>query len=211
MVKWKFSNNLISYAEALEYMDAKVQDIYHNNTQEEIWFLEHPDIYTAGVSAKQSDLLDKNIALINTGRGGQITYHGPNMRIIYAMLNLKSRNLCDIRQYIKNLEEWVINSLEQVNIKAHTIEGKIGIWVTDSSNKNKQYKIAAIGVRVRKWVTYHGIAINYDPDLNKFKSIIPCGISDDNYSVTSIKNLNKDITKQDLDFILKEEFQKIFS
>ncbi|MFZ8864269.1 MAG: lipoyl(octanoyl) transferase LipB [Rickettsiales bacterium] len=210
MVKWKYSNNLVNYSDALNYMDAKVKNIHTKKDSETIWFLEHPDIYTAGVSAKPADLLDKNINLIATGRGGEITYHGPEMRIIYLMLDLKKRNLCDIKQYIKNLEKWIINSLAQINIKACNIPGKIGIWVPDQANQLKYNKIAAIGVRIRKWVTFHGIAVNYNPDLAKFAKIIPCGINDSNFGITKIKDLNPQISKDDFDQILKREFAKIF-
>ncbi len=210
MIKLKYSNNLVNYTEALNYMDAQVANIYAKKGPETIWFLEHPDIYTAGVSAKPSDLLDKNIRLISTGRGGEITYHGPEMRIIYLMLDLKKRNLCDIKQYITNLENWIINSLAQIEIKAINIPGKRGIWVKDQNNQLKYNKIAAIGVRIRKWITFHGVAINYNPDLTKFSKIIPCGIKDSNFGITRIKDLNSQISKNDFDQILKLEFSKIF-
>jgi len=206
---WETSKNLIPYEEAIAKMENYVNDLHTGKVEEKIWLLEHPDIYTAGVSAKMDDMLDTNIPVIQTGRGGKITYHGPKMRIAYVMLNLKKRNSCDIRKYISNLEQVIINSLSRLNIAGERRVGRIGIWV--KTGKNTEDKIAAIGVRVRKWITFHGLSVNINPDLDKFKNIIPCGIDNPNYGVTSINKLGVKITMEEFDRIMQDEFGKIFS
>jgi len=210
MLDWKYTNTLVPYQESLDYMEENVAKIHGKNAPEQVWLLEHPNIYTAGVSANEDDLLDPNQTLIRTGRGGQITYHGPGMRIAYIMLDLKKRNNCDIKKYICNLESWLINSLNAVGVKGERRKGRVGIWVVDKNNPDHENKIAAIGVRVRKWVTYHGIAINVNPDLTKYDAIVPCGISDQKLGVTSLKKEGIDIALEEFDKILKQEFIKIF-
>lgn len=205
MIEWKISKSLIDYNQALSLMEDRIEKIHKAEADEMIWLLEHPSIYTAGTGAKDTELLHMNqIPVYQTGRGGKYTYHGPGQRIGYLMLDLKKRGE-DIRKYITNLEEWIIASLKEIGIKGERKEGRIGIWVT--SNKSEA-KIAAVGVRVRKWITYHGIAININPDLSYFKGIIPCGISE--YGVTSLQELGFKISQEDLDKILREKFNEFF-
>ncbi len=206
-IQWRYSDALIPYEEALQTMEARVADIANQKAEELVWCLEHPPLYTAGTSADENDLLDtKTFPIYHTGRGGQYTYHGPGQRVVYVMLNLKMRQAEDIRAYVKNLEQWIINTLTRFNIKGERREGRIGIWV-DMGN-GKESKIAALGIRVRKWVTFHGIAINVEPNLSHFGGIIPCGISQ--HGVTSFAELGQFISMEELDVVLKEEFEKIF-
>lgn len=207
MTEWRYSDDLVSYENALSEMEARVDAIAHGRANELVWSLEHPPLYTAGTSADANDLLDKErFPIYETGRGGQYTYHGPGQRVAYVMLDLKKRNAQDIRAYVKNLEQWIINTLARFNIKGERREGRIGIWV--DMGGGKESKIAALGIRVRKWVTFHGIAINVEPDLSHFGGIVPCGISQ--HGVTSFADLGQFITMEELDVVLKEEFGKIF-
>ena len=206
---WDISYEPIAYEAAIAQMEAYVNKMYQDDVPEKISLLEHEDVYSLGVSAKDSDVLNPQFPVIKTGRGGQVTYHGPKMRIAYIMLNLKKRNSCDLKKYIFNLEELIINILGHFNIKGQRIAGKIGIWVADPKIK-KWYKIAAIGVRVRKWISFHGLAININPNLAAFDNIIPCGINDPDYGVTSLHKLGVKITMAEFDKIFKQEFLKIF-
>jgi lipoyl(octanoyl) transferase len=198
----KFSKKPILYNKALEQMQKRVEQIISGKKQECLWFLEHEDVFTAGTSANV-DLEVKNlhnIPLIQTGRGGKITYHGPKQRIVYIMLRLNNHYpAIDLKKFIFDLESWIINSLAKIGIKAGLKEGKIGIWVGDE-------KIAAIGIRVKKGVSFHGVAININPDLEKFNYIVPCGIA--GYGVTSIHQLGVKISVAEFDKILLEEFMK---
>lgn len=207
MVVWISLPGLTPYDKALSFMEERLSEVISGAKNEAIFLLEHPDIYTAGTSSNDSELLDnQDIPVIYTGRGGKFTYHGPGQRVLYPVLNLNNPNRKpDLKLYIRNLEQWIINSLEQVGVKAYTIKDMVGIWV---SHKNSHAKIAAIGVRVRKWVTYHGVAINITTDLQRYKGIIPCGI--DNFPVTSLKELGIEISMNDFDAILQKEFEKIF-
>ncbi len=203
----KISETLIDYQQAQEFMQNHVQKIYENTADDLIWLLQHPPIYTGGVSAKATDLLDaERFPVYHTNRGGQYTYHGPGQRIIYVMLNLKHQQ--DIRLFVQTLEKWVINTLKTYGIKAFIIDGKIGIWV--QTGDNKYAKIAAIGIRLRKWISFHGVAVNINPDLSHFQGIVPCGISEENYAVTSLHQLGIDVTMQEFDQRLIAEFPKLF-
>jgi lipoyl(octanoyl) transferase len=200
-IEWKTTDLPIEYPDALKIMEERVNLIQKKQAPELIWFLEHPAIYTAGTSAIEEDLLNKEqFPVYQTGRGGQYTYHGPGQRIIYLMLDLKRRG-ADVKKYVASLEDWIIASLAEIGIKAKKKEGKIGIWV---GNK----KIAAIGIRISKWVSYHGIAINLNPDINHYNGIIPCGIKE--FGITSLHELGHKISYQDLDNILKSKFYEIF-
>jgi len=206
-VEWKVSSSPVEYPAAIETMEKRVNDIHLRKCPELVWLLEHPPIYTAGTSAKEEDLLEKNrFPIHHTGRGGQFTYHGPGQRIAYAMLDLKTRNNQDIKNYVYNLEEWIINTLQHFDIEGFRRKDRIGIWVID--NDQNEAKIAALGMRVRKWVTYHGIAINISPNLDHFSGIVPCGIK--KYGITSFEKLGKSTTQKNIDNALQEEFQKIF-
>lgn len=207
MVEWITLPGLTQYEEALQLMEQRVDEILKNKNKEAVFLLEHPDIYTAGTSYDPKELLNNNdIPVIYTGRGGKFTYHGPGQRIIYPILNLGSSNRTrDIKLYVRNLEQWIINSLNELGIKAYTINEKVGIWVT---HNNTHAKIAAIGVRVKKWITYHGIAVNINNNLDLYSGIIPCGLN--NFPVISLKELGIKITMDYFDLILKKEFNKIF-
>jgi lipoyl(octanoyl) transferase len=209
-IEIKISESLVAYDEALGLMEARVEDIIQGKEKELIWFLEHPPVYTAGTSAQDSELLDaNNFPVYHTGRGGKFTYHGPGQLVAYFLLDLKKRaapHQPDLKQYVRNLEELVIQTLESYGIKAERREGRVGLWVAD--NVTQEAKIAAIGIRVRKWVTYHGIAININPDLNHFKGIIPCGISQ--YGVTSLKAMGHDISAGSVRKSIKQKFYQIF-
>jgi lipoyl(octanoyl) transferase len=208
MPQWISLPGLVDYNKALDLMQKQVEAVISAGSQNEaIFLLEHSDIYTAGTGDKKPRLIDKtDIPIIHTGRGGKATYHGPGQRVIYPILNLASEHReKDLKLYIRNLEQWIINTMSAIGVKAYTINDMVGIWVNDS---NQPAKIAAIGIRVRKWVTYHGIAVNISTDLSKFSSIIPCGIS--KFPVTSLNNLGIEISLSDFDNLLQQEFRKIF-
>jgi lipoyl(octanoyl) transferase len=205
-IEWKTSYKIVNYPDALAFMENKIEQIYHNKAQEMIWLLEHPSIYTAGSSASDNELINaKDLPVYLTGRGGKYTYHGPGQRVIYLMLNLKNRG-SDIRKYVANLENWIIASLKEIGIIANRKEGKIGIWT--KNNLGNDVKIAAIGIRVRKWVAYHGISINVSPNLDYYNGIIACGIKE--FGVASLKELGYDISYLKLDNILKSKFNDFF-
>lgn len=203
MVLWTHSKELVEYPIALERMRKRIELLKSGKESEEVWLLEHPPLYTAGTSANPKDLLTPNILpVFETGRGGQFTYHGPGQRIAYVMIDLKQRDQ-DLRKYVWSLEEWVIDSLKSFNIEGERREGRIGIWVITPHGEKK---IAAIGVRISQWITYHGIAINVSPNLNHYSGIIPCGISE--YGVTSLHQLGMNITLEELDQALKIAWEK---
>jgi lipoyl(octanoyl) transferase len=197
----------ISYPDALSFMEERVSGIHKESEGECVWFLEHPPLYTGGTSAKQTDLLNPQFPVYETGRGGEYTYHGPGQRVAYVMLDLKKRQKTpDIRKYVRDLEEWIILTLKEFDIKGERREGRIGIWVDTLMGEKK---IAALGVRVRHWITFHGIAVNVDPDLSHFGGIVPCGIS--NYGVTSMREvLGHDVPMDVVDKVLKSTFSLVF-
>ncbi len=205
MVKWLISDQLIDYKYAVKFMETKVQEIYNNSSDELVWLLQHPPLYTARISAIDDEIVEELFPVHKTGRGGKYTYHGPGQRITYLMLNLKKRNKCDIKLYIRNLSNWIISVLRHFNIFGKFKEDRIGVWVTKNGVEEK---IAAFGIRLRKWVTYHGIALNVSPDLSHNKGIIPCGLKD--YGISSMKKLGVEAPLSELDDILKKEFYKIF-
>jgi lipoyl(octanoyl) transferase len=210
LVDWRISDDLVAYPEAVAEMEARVQSIIDGQASEQVWLLEHPPLYTAGTSAKAGDLLvPERFPVYASGRGGQYTYHGPGQRIAYVMLDLNRRGQ-DLRRYVHDLEEWVIRSLDRLNIRGERREGRVGIWVADGTREDK---IAAIGVRVRRWVTFHGIAINVDPDLSHFGGIVPCGIHQTEtqpFGVTSIAKLGQLISLPEFDMVLRETFEEVF-
>ncbi|EJF76897.1 lipoyl(octanoyl) transferase LipB [Bartonella birtlesii] len=213
-VEWKISNNLIEYPEALRYMQERVENILAKNAHEQVWLLEHPSLYTAGTSANKKDLLAPHLfPVYEAGRGGEFTYHGPGQRIAYIMLDLKRRKQ-DIRAFISALEEWIIQMLAKFNIKGERREDRVGVWVkcpncfSTQSDFSPENKIAAIGIRIRKWVSFHGISINVNPNLAHYSGIVPCGIT--NYGVTSFFDLGFPVKIHDIDIVLKKEFEQIF-
>ena len=209
-VEWRISSGLVAYPDALRVMDERVDLIQKGNAKELVWLLEHPPLYSAGTSAKPEGLLAPNrFPVFQTGRGGQYTYHGPGQRVAYIMLDLNRRRR-DIRAFVSNLETWIINTLAKFNIRGERRSDRIGIWVrrTDLNNSEREDKIGAIGIRIKRWVTLHGISINVSPDLEHFGGIIPCGIGD--YGVTSFENVGQPLEVYDLDVELRTEFDKLF-
>lgn len=198
MMDWCISKGLIPYEEAISTMEDRVKAIYQGSAPEMVWMLEHPPLYTAGSSAKQSDLLDgKTLPVYETGRGGQYTYHGPGQRVAYVMLDLSKRRR-DVRFFVTALEQWIIDTLAVFAIKGERRCGRVGIWV---EHEGRELKIAALGIRLRRWISFHGIAINVNPDLAHFKGIIPCGLTE--YGVTSLKDLGVSISLAELDDALQ--------
>jgi lipoyl(octanoyl) transferase len=204
--EWKTSEKPVAYAEALAFMDERVAGIHAGSKPECVWLLEHPPLYTGGTSAKAVDLLNPKFPVHPTGRGGEYTYHGPGQRVAYAMLDLKTRQKTpDLKKYVCDVQDWVIASLAAFDVQGVCREGRIGIWVNTPGGEKK---IAAIGVRVRHWITLHGVSINVNPDLSHYDGIVPCGISE--YGVTSLSDLGIKATMSDLDAELKKNFLKIF-
>ncbi len=209
-VEWRISDRPVDYAQAVAEMEARAAAIHQGEAPELVWLLEHPALYTAGTSARDEDLLAPNrFPVHRTGRGGQFTYHGPGQRIAYVMLDLKRRRQ-DVRCYVHALEEWLITTLAQFNVTGERREGRVGIWVTraDRGTPGREDKIGAIGVRIKRWVTLHGISLNVAPDLGHFDGIVPCGISQ--HGVTSLEDLGLPVSMTDADMALKESFESCF-
>jgi lipoyl(octanoyl) transferase len=202
--EWKISDGLTPYPEAVAAMEARAEAIAAGTAGEQIWLLEHPPIYTAGTSANDADLLEARFPVFRTGRGGQYTYHGPGQRIGYVMLDLKRRKP-DVRAFVFDLEQWLIETLASFNVKGERRQGRVGIWVTRGEREDK---IAALGVRIRRWVTFHGISLNIDPDLTHFSGIVPCGVS--GHGVTSLADLGILVSTADVDVALQKAFRKVF-
>jgi lipoyl(octanoyl) transferase len=206
VIEWRLAAGLVRYPEALAAMEERVEGIRAGTASELVWLLEHPPLYTAGTSARDEHLLmPHRLPVFRTGRGGQYTYHGPGQRVGYVMLDLQRRGP-DLRAYIWRLEEWLIRTLACFGVQGERRAGRIGIWVVKPSGK--EAKIGALGVRVRRWVTYHGVALNLDPDLEHFRGIVPCGIS--NFGVTSLADLGLTTTMQELDAALMATFEQVF-
>jgi len=207
-VDWQTTPGLLAYPEAVATMEARVSGIRDGAANELVWLVEHPPLYTAGTSAKPDDLLDVDRFPVHaTGRGGQYTYHGPGQRVAYAMIDLRQRGQ-DLRAYVRGLEAWVIETLSVFGINGERRDGRVGIWVAHADGRED--KIAAIGVRVRHWVTYHGISINVSPDLEHFSGIVPCGIGEEHLGVTSLADRGIAASMADVDMALKASFTKIF-
>ena len=214
MVEWIISDRLIEYQSAIDWMEVRVNDISAGLAGEAIWLLEHPPLYTAGTSARAADLIEPDrFPVYATRRGGQYTYHGPGQRVAYVLLDLNKRGK-DVRDFVQKLERWIINTLDQFNVRGETREGRIGVWVERPEKpllpdgSRAEDKIAALGIRLRKWVSFHGLSINVDPDLSHFDGIVPCGIAQ--HGVTSLVDLGLPITLQDVDIALQQEFDKVF-
>lgn len=197
---------LVDYPTAVAEMERRVDGIRAGTADEAVWLLEHPSLYTAGTSAKAKDLLAPQFPVYDSGRGGQYTYHGPGQRVAYVILDLKKRQQApDIKKYVWQLEEWIIRSLVQLGVTGERREGRVGIWVVTPQGEEK---IAAIGVRVRHWVTYHGISINVNPDLSHFSGIVPCGIAE--HGVTSLRALGVKAEMADVDRVLQDVWDSVF-
>lgn len=214
-VEWRISTDLVPYDRAVAEMESRADRIAANEAPELVWLLEHPALYTAGTSAKAGDLIDNRFPVHETGRGGQFTYHGPGQRVAYVMLDLRRRKQ-DLRAYVAALEAWVISTLAAMNIRGERREDRVGVWVArpdklrSPTGEMAEDKIAAIGIRVRRWVSFHGISLNVEPDLSHFSGIVPCGIGASHFGVTSLVDLGLPITMDEADSILREQFELIF-
>ena len=208
-VEWAVSTGYVDYEPAVAAMEARVAAIAAGEAEEVVWLLEHPPLYTAGVSAKDDDLLAPDrFPVHRTGRGGQFTYHGPGQRVAYVMLDLNRRGK-DVRAFVHGLEDWIIGALDQFGVEAGMREGRVGVWVErKGAGWSREDKIAAIGVKVRKWVSFHGISLNVEPDLDHFGGIVPCGITE--HGVTSLVDLGVLATMDEADGALKASFQRVF-
>lgn len=237
-IEWQISQGLVEYPEAVAAMERRIRAIEAGEAAELIWLLEHPPLYTAGTSAREGDLIDtKRFPVYASGRGGQYTYHGPGQRIAYVMLDLKRRDAMDVRAYVQQLERWLIEALARFGVEAFTREGRVGVWTyipspcrgedqgggklapTESvapspplppaGGGRSEAKIAALGIRIRKWVTYHGISLNVNPDLSHYAGIVPCGISE--HGVTSLAALGVSTSMTEVDAVLRESFGAVFT
>lgn len=193
-VVWKHSG-VVEYGDATRFMDEYVNAIIHDNAPDMVWLLEHPHLFTYGTSAKPEELLEKRYPVYESRRGGKFTYHGPGQRIIYVMMNL-NRSGKDVRRFVCSLEKWIIATLSDFDVTAQRNSDHVGVWVP---RLDGQDKIASVGIHLRKWVSYHGLSLNVQTDMENFKSIIPCGIKDERYGVTSLKELGLDVTMEDVD------------
>ena len=214
MVEWITSDALVPYEDAVAFMDKRVAQIAAGEAEECIWLLEHPALYTAGTSAKREDLTDPDrFPVYDSKRGGQYTYHGPGQRVAYVMLDLNKRGR-DIRRFVTQLETWMIAALAEFNVTAEIRDGRVGVWVPRPEKaplpdgSPREDKIGAIGVRLRRWISFHGISINLEPELSHFDGIVPCGIT--GHGVTSLVDLGLPVTMNDLDIALKKQFEAVF-
>src|SRR6202790_3240441 len=210
VVEWQISDSPVPYPEAIAAMETRVADIAAHQAPELVWLLEHPPLYTSGTSGKASDLLDPRFPMFATGRGGQLTYHGPGQRVAYVMLDLKRRRP-DVRAYVAGLEQWIIRALAAFNVRGERREDRVGVWVKrPDKGEGREDKIPAIGVRLKRWVSFHGIAINVEPDLSHFDAIVPCGVADPRYGVSSLADLGHLATMSDVDIALRQGFEDVF-
>src|SRR3984885_2384726 len=209
-VEWRVSRTPVPYPVAIASMEARGAAIAAGQAPELVWLLEHPPLYTSGTSGKPGDLLDARFPMFTTGRGGQLTYHGPGQRVAYVMLDLKQRRP-GVRAYVAGLEEWVIRALAAFDVTGERREDRVGVWVQrPDKGAGFEDKIAAIGVRLRHWVSFHGIAINVAPDLTHFAGIVPCGVADPRYGITSLADLGRAATMADIDVALRQAFEEVF-
>jgi lipoyl(octanoyl) transferase len=209
-VTWRVAAAPVPYEEALATMNARAAAIAAGSAGDLVWLLEHPPLYTAGTSARETDLLDRRFPLYDAGRGGQLTYHGPGQRVAYLMLDLKPRG-ADVRCFVADLEEWLIRTLGRFGVAGERREDRVGVWVRRPGlGVGREDKIAAIGIRVRRWVSLHGMSLNVDPDMSHFSGIVPCGVADARYGVTSLRALGCDATMPEVDEALRREFEAVF-
>ena len=210
---WAVSDAPVPYEVALAAMEARARAIREEGARELVWFLEHPPLYTAGTSARPEDLKDPTrFPVFDAGRGGQYTYHGPGQRVAYVMLDVAARGR-DVRAFVAQLEAWIVRALAAFNVESGVRDGRVGVWVdrTPPGGAPREDKIAAIGVRLKRWVSFHGISLNVDPDLEHFNGITPCGIADERYGVTSLAGLGRVVSLADADIALRDAFQHVFS
>jgi lipoyl(octanoyl) transferase len=209
-VEWRVSDALVPYEDALAFMDERVAAIAAGEAPELVWLLEHPPLYTAGTSARPEELIEARFPVHKVGRGGQFTYHGPGQRVAYVMLDLNRRRP-DLRAFVATLEEWIIHTLASFNVRGERRDDRIGVWVRrPDKGDGREDKIAAIGIRVRRWVSLHGIALNVEPELSHFSGIVPCGVSEPRYAVTSLADLGLPVTMPEVDMMLRQSFEALF-
>src|SRR5712672_3043693 len=210
LVEWRISDLAVPYPEAVAGMETRAADIAAGRACELVWLLEHPSLYTSGTSGKNDDLLNPDFPLFTSGRGGQVTYHGPGQRVAYVMLDLKRRRP-DVRAYVAGLEEWIIRTLSAFNVRGERREDRVGVWVKrPDKGIGFEDKVAALGVRLRRWVSLHGISINVEPDLTHFAAIVPSGVVDPSYGVTILVDLRHPVTMADVDIVLRQAFEQVF-
>jgi lipoyl(octanoyl) transferase len=209
-VEWQVSNSPVPYPAAVDFMQARAAAVTGGRERELVWLLEHPPLYTSGTSGKPEQLIEARFPVFETGRGGQMTYHGPGQRVAYVMLNLRRRGP-DVRKFVATLEEWIIRTLAAFNVRGERREDRVGVWVR-RPDKGEGYedKIAAIGIRLSHWVTLHGMALNVAPDLSHFAGIVPCGVSEQRYGVTSLADLGMPASMAAVDTVLRREFEDLF-
>jgi lipoyl(octanoyl) transferase len=211
-IEWAVSQSPVPYLEAVAFMEARAGAIAEGKARQLVWLLEHPPLYTAGTSAKPHDLLAPALfPVFKSGRGGQYTYHGPGQRVVYLMLDLR-RHGRDIRAFVQEVEAWVIDALASFNVKGEVRCDRVGVWVdrTQSGGPIREDKIAAVGLRIRKWVSFHGISLNVEPDLSHFDGIVPCGITEAGFGVTSLVDLGLPVTMDEVDDALRRAFEARF-
>ncbi len=208
-VEWAIAEGLTDYDGAVAFMEARAEAIAEGKARELVWLVEHPPLYTAGTSAQEADLVDPDrFPVHKTGRGGQYTYHGPGQRVAYVMLDLKQR-APDLRRYVAALEAWLIATLDAFNVRGERREDRVGVWVRrPDKGETAEDKIAAIGIRVRRWVTFHGISLNVEPDLSHFTGIVPCGVTE--HGVTSLVDLGIPVTMPEVDAVMRKTFEDVF-
>ncbi|MGB3501129.1 MAG: lipoyl(octanoyl) transferase LipB [Mesorhizobium sp.] len=212
-VEWRVEPGHLAYPDALAFMEQRAEAIRSSGAAELVWLVEHPPLYTAGTSAQPQDLVDASrFPIFNAGRGGEYTYHGPGQRVVYVMLDLKRRRE-DVRAFVASLEDWIILTLARFNVRGERREDRVGVWVVRPDQPPRagapaEDKIAAIGIRLRKWVSFHGISINVEPDLGHFSGIVPCGIQ--GHGITSLVDLGLPVTMDDLDLALKQSFEEVY-
>jgi lipoyl(octanoyl) transferase len=209
-VEWQIAAAPVVYDTAVAAMEARAAAIAAGRAAELVWLLEHPSLYTSGTSARPEQLIEARFPVHASGRGGQMTYHGPGQRVAYVMLDLKRRGP-DVRRFVATLEEWIIRTLAAFHVRGERRQDRIGVWVRrPDPGAQREDKIAALGIRVRQWVTLHGIAINVEPDLSHFSGIVPCGVSSERYGVTSLADLGLAVSMQQMDRVLRREFENLF-
>src|SRR5262245_33706490 len=209
-VDWAVSRQPVGYLEAVAAMEARAAAIADGTASELVWLIEHPPLYTSGTSARAADLVEARFPVYASGRGGQFTYHGPGQRVAYAMLDLRRRPP-DVRRYVATLEEWIIRTLAAFGVAGERRDCRIGVWVRrPDKGAEREDKIAAIGIRLKRWVSLHGIALNVAPDLSHFAGIVPCGVSDPRYGVTSFADLGHLVSLPEVDIVLRREFEGLF-
>jgi lipoyl(octanoyl) transferase len=209
-VEWRINKGLVPYEAALAAMDARAAAVADRTAPELVWLLEHPPLYTAGTSAKADGLIAARFPVHAAGRGGQVTYHGPGQRVAYLILDLKRRGP-DVRRFVTTLEEWIIRTLAHFNVVGERREDRIGVWVRrPEKGSGREDKIAAIGIRIKRWVTLHGVALNIDCDLSHYAGIVPCGVAEPHYGVTSLADLGLAVTTAEVDALLRREFEHLF-